>query len=166
MSEIIIREAKLYDVPALARIERDNFAHPWTAEQITDDIVRNQRSYVAVAEADGEKAGYADIWMVAGEAELYNIVVDKPFRGRHIGEMLLDHMIRKCLESGCEVLKLEVRRSNDAAISLYSKKGFEQTGLRKGYYTESGEDAVLMDKTINALDTDYNIDFEIEVETR
>lgn len=165
MNEIVIREAKLYDVPALARIERDNFAHPWTAEQITDDIVRNKQAYVAVAMAGDERAGYADIWMVAGEAELYNIVVDEPFRGRHIGEMLLDHMVNKCLESGCEVLRLEVRRSNEPAISLYNKKGFVRTGLRRGYYSETGEDAVLMDKTINALDADYNIDFEVEVQT-
>ena len=62
-----IRQAKLYDVPAMARIERDSFAAPWSADEITKDVTAGGNVYVAVALADEERAGYAEIRMIAGE---------------------------------------------------------------------------------------------------
>ena len=81
MSEgINIRQAKLYDVPAMARIERDSFGSPWSAEEITKDVTAGGNVYVAIAEYGGEKAGYGEIRNVAGEAQIYNIAIAPEFR--------------------------------------------------------------------------------------
>ena len=167
MAVLRIRQARLSDVPALARIERDSFVSPWSAEEITRDVAFNDRSYVAVAEIDGEPVGYADMWLVAGEAQLYNIVVDPAYRGNEIGMKLLSHMFGVAART-CGVMNLEVRHSNVPAISLYRKSGFRKVGERKGYYRDNGEDAVLMDRDLSEEDEnsgDGN-DLEVEIEVK
>lgn len=144
MAILRIRQAKIYDVPALARIERDSFVSPWSAEEITRDVAMNPRAYVAVAEIDGQPVGYADMWIVAGEAQLYNIAVDPAYRRNEIGGKLLEHMAAVAMRT-CRIMTLEVRRSNIPALEMYRKKGFRDVGVRKGYYADNGEDAVLMD---------------------
>ena len=167
MAALTIRQAKLFDVPALARIERDSFVSPWSAEEITRDVAQNERAYVAVAEINGEAVGYADMWIVAGEAQLFNIVVDPAYRGNEIGLKLLAHMLRVAAAT-CSVITLEVRRSNVPAISLYLKSGFRQVGVRKGYYTDNGEDAVLMDRdldqSVNGSGSAGDLEVDIEIQ--
>ena len=166
MSTLTIRQAKLYDVPALARIERESFARPWSAEEITRDVVKNEKAFVAVAELGGETAGYADMWIVAGEAQLFNIVVAPEYRGLGIGSILLRFMAEAAARSGCRNMTLEVRRSNEPAISMYRKGGFHDSGLRKGYYSDNHEDAVLMDREITPEDAvEGSGDLEVEIET-
>ena len=155
--ETNIRQAKLYDVPAISRIEQESFDSPWSADEITKDVMSKDGSiYVAVIESDGEKAGYAEMRTVAGEAQIYNIVIDRDFRGKGLGEMLLRHLIDKAKETGCSLVTLEVRGGNEAAMELYPKLGFKEVGRRKGYYSKGGEDAVLMDLALGG--------FEITVE--
>ena len=143
--EISIRQAKLYDVPAMARIERDSFDAPWSADEITKDVMAGGNVYVAVALCGEEKAGYGEIRIVAGEAQIYNIAIAPEFRRRGIGEALLMHLIDISSERGCSMVTLEVRAGNEAAMELYKKLGFKEVGRRKGYYAKGGEDAVLMD---------------------
>ena len=158
MSEgINIRQAKLYDVPAMARIERDSFGSPWSAEEITKDVTACGNVYVAVAEYGGEKAGYGEIRNVAGEAQIYNIAIAPEFRREGIGEALLRHMIAKAEEDGCVLVTLEVRGGNDAAMALYHKLGFREVGRRKGYYAKGGEDAVLMDLDLRRIEVEVEI---------
>lgn len=158
MSEgINIRQAKLYDVPAMARIERDSFGSPWSAEEITKDATAGGNVYVAVAEYGGEKAGYGEIRNVAGEAQIYNIAIAPEFRREGIGEALLRHMIAKAEEDGCVLVTLEVRGGNDAAMALYHKLGFREVGRRKGYYAKGGEDAVLMDLDLRRIEVEVEI---------
>ena len=148
-----IRQAKLYDVPALSRIEQESFDSPWSAEEITKDVTsKDGNIYVAVIESDGEKAGYAEMRMVRGEAQIYNIVIDKAFRGKGLGEMLLRHLVDKAKELGCSLITLEVRGGNEAAMELYRKLGFKEVGRRKGYYSKGGEDAVLMDLALQDIE--------------
>ena len=152
-----IRQAKLYDVPAISRIEQESFDSPWSADEITKDVMSKDGGiYVAVIESDGEKAGYAEMRTVAGEAQIYNIVIDRAFRGKGLGEMLLRHLIDKAKETGCSLVTLEVRGGNEAAMELYHKLGFKEVGRRRGYYAKGGEDAVLMDLALGG--------FEITVE--
>ena len=161
-----IRQAKLYDVPALSRMEQEAFDSPWSAEEITKDVTSKDGSvYVAVIESDGEQAGYAEMRTVAGEAQIYNIVVDKAFRGRGLGEMLLRHLIDKAEESGCSLITLEVRGGNEAAMELYNKLGFREVGRRKGYYAKVGEDAVLMDLALGTIEIDIDIDLDTDTDT-
>ena len=155
--EIRIRQAKIYDVPAMARIERDSFGSPWSAEEITKDVTAGGNVYVAVAEYGGEKAGYGEIRNVAGEAQIYNIAIAPEFRRAGIGEALLRHMIAKAEEDGCVLVTLEVRGGNDAAMALYHKLGFREVGRRKGYYAKGGEDAVLMDLDLRRIEVEVEI---------
>lgn len=155
--EIRIRQAKLYDVPAMARIERDSFGAPWSAEEITKDVTAGGNVYVAVAECGDEKAGYGEIRMVAGEAQIYNIAVAPEFRREGIGEALLRHMIEKAEDEGCTLVTLEVRSGNEAAMALYHKLGFREVGRRKGYYAKGGEDAVLMDLDLRTIEIEVSI---------
>ena len=158
MSEgINIRQAKLYDVPAMARIERDSFGSPWSAEEITKDVTAGGNVYVAVAEYGGEKAGYGEIRNIAGEAQIYNIAIAPEFRREGIGEALLRHMIAKAEEDGCVLVTLEVRGGNDAAMALYHKLGFREVGRRKGYYAKGGEDAVLMDLDLRSIEIEVEV---------
>ena len=155
--DIIIRQAKLYDVPAMARIERDSFDAPWSADEITKDVNAGGSVYVAVAMADDERAGYAEIRMIAGEAQIYNIAIAPEFRREGIGEALLRHLIEKADEEGCGLVTLEVRGSNGAAMELYKKLGFREVGRRRGYYAKGGEDAVLMDLDLGKVEVEIEL---------
>lgn len=166
----MIRQAKLYDVPAIARIERETSSTPWSAESITHDITANDSVYIAVMEIfpageNGEpegpavdKIGYADMWMVAGEAQLNNIAIDQKYRGHGLGRKLLEHMTDEALDRGCTEMTLEVRRSNETAISLYRKLGFIENGIRPRYYRDNHEDAVLMSMPLHRRDLEVEID--------
>lgn len=157
-AEIIIRQAKLYDVPALARIERDSFDSPWSAAEITKDVASDDGSiYVAVALFGDERAGYADMRIIKGESQIYNIAVAPEFRKQGIGECLLSHMVKKSEELGLSVITLEVREGNEAAMALYEKMGFKKVGTRPGYYEKGAEDAVLMDKALGELTIDVSV---------
>lgn len=158
MQNIEIRQAKLYDVPALARIERDSFDSPWSADEITKDVTSDDGSiYVAVALIGDERAGYADMRIIKGESQIYNIAVAPEFRKQSIGEALLDHMVRKSEELGLSIITLEVRAGNEAAMALYEKMGFRNVGTRPGYYAKGSEDAVLMDKVLGEITIDMNV---------
>ena len=157
--QINIRQAALYDVPAMSRIERDSFDEPWSVDEITSDVRCDDGSiYVAVAEIGDEKAGYADMRIVKGESQIYNIAIAPEFRRNGIGEALLSHMIEKSEERGCSVVTLEVRAGNEAAIELYKKMGFREVGRRKGYYRKGKEDALLMDKELGRIEFKIQVD--------
>ena len=161
-----VRKACAEDIDEITRIESETSASPWSRSSISHDVETNADAYVAVlvcgeqrcsedgcsdrscseTGAEARIAGYADMWMIAGEAQLNNIAVDEDMRGRGYGRMLLDHMSDECTVRGCSSMTLEVRRSNDAAISLYRGSGFTETGIRPRYYLDNNEDAVIMDK--------------------
>ena len=160
MQDIEIRQAKLYDVPAMARIERESFGSPWSADEITKDVASNDGSiYVALALVGEERAGYADMRIITGESQIYNIAIAPEFRRQGIGEALLEHMIEKSEKLGLSIITLEVRSGNEAAMALYEKMGFKKVGSRPGYYAKGSEDAVLMDKVLG--DTEINIDISV-----
>ncbi len=154
---IEIRQAKLFDVPAMARIERDSFEAPWSVDEITKDVTAGGNVYVAVALADEERAGYAEIRMVAGEGQIYNIAIAPEFRREGIGEALLRHLIDKADADGCKLVTLEVRGGNAPAMELYKKLGFREVGRRRGYYAKGGEDAVLMDLDLGKVEVEVEI---------
>lgn len=146
---IAVRKAVPADAEAVSGIERRTSASPWSLNSLSDDISSRDRAYVAVAvqtsEDDVTIIGYADMWLIAGEAQLNNIAVDAEYRGQGLGRKLLTHMAEKAADRGCRIMTLEVRAGNEAAIGLYKSAGFTQTGMRKAYYADNGEDALLMD---------------------
>ncbi|HHW95061.1 MAG TPA: ribosomal protein S18-alanine N-acetyltransferase [Mogibacterium sp.] len=146
--EIEIRKAKLSDIPAITRIEVESSNTPWSAKAITYDVTQNEKAYVIVADKNGEKVGYADVWIIGGEAQINNIAVLEEYRGKGIGDAMLSHLIEVSKTKDCRLITLEVRRSNKAAISMYEKHGFITVGIRREYYKDNNEDALLMNKDI------------------
>ncbi len=95
--------------------------------------------------------GFAGFWIMAGEAHIINFAVQQFYRRKGIGELLLISLIDLAIELKSLLITLEVRASNTAALSLYGKCGFSKTGLRRGYYSDDKEDAVIM--TVENIDS-------------
>ena len=127
----------------VAEIERLCFVHPWSENSLKAELSKDG-SYFFVA-TDGDKAiGYIGINTVLDEAYVTNVAVLQNYQGQGIGKALVDYACELCKEKAMAFLTLEVRRSNAVAISLYTSLKFRQVGVRKGYYTEPTEDALLM----------------------
>jgi len=133
------------DLPEILAIERATFPVPWTPENFLHEIERNPFACNQVVRSEkGLVIGYASAWMVDGELRINNLAIREDFRGRGCGESLLAHLLRLARALGCSEATLEVRPSNFPAISLYTKLGFRESGRRKGYYSDTREDALVM----------------------
>lgn len=138
-----IRDAVPQDVPEIARLERECFTTPWTEE-----IIRSQLSgegkLMLVAEEGGRFAGYMGLQYVLDEGYISNVCTAPEFRRRGVASALIDETVTRAAALGLSFLSLEVRRSNEPAIRLYGARGFEQVGVRPGYYEKPAEDAIIM----------------------
>lgn len=141
-----IRTWEQADIPTLAEMEGRCFSDPWT-EQMFADCLKLPVYHGFLAEEDGKIVGYALLIAVCEDADVGNIAVDLPFRGRGISKALMDVLLDKAKALGALQCFLEVRVSNVTAISLYRKYGFETYGVRKRYYAD-GEDAFVMKKSL------------------
>ena len=131
-----------YMIDGIDEINRQSFSAPWSRKMIEDDI-QNPNSFYAVEE-DGKILGYAAITVIAGEANVTNVAVLPEARGKGIGKKVLSHLIDICIDKKFYLITLEVRKSNIPAISLYKSLDFEIEGERKNYYSDNGEDALIM----------------------
>lgn len=148
-----IRELAPGDIDAVMAIEAASFPSPWTAGMFRDEITREfSDALVAVAEPGPVILGYAVCWTVAGEAHLLNIAVGPDARGHGVGAALLEECIRRSAAAGARRMHLEVRPGNGPALRLYGRHGFVFRGIRKGYYTDTREDAVLLSREIREDD--------------
>lgn len=132
------------DIPHVLAIERQSFRTPWPRDAYTHELNENRLAAYLVARAENEIVGYAGMWIILDEAHVTTIAVDPRYRGQHIGERLLLGLIDAALGRGARWMTLEVRRSNDVAQTLYKKYGFREIGVRKGYYSDNREDAIVM----------------------
>ena len=147
-----IRDMKESDLDGVAAIEGVSFPTPWSREMFREDLTRPfSRPFTAEGPA-GEILGYVVCWNVAGEAHILNIAVHPDFRGRGIGKALILEAIRRAGRARSKWIQLEVRAGNDQAQALYRKCGFTFIGIRKGYYTDTGEDALLFSREIRPAD--------------
>lgn len=131
----------------IARLEEENFSAPWTKAMLERAAGEESKLFFA-ALCGGEVLGYIGGQLIVDELEIFNVAVDSAYRGRHIGERLVEKLCAEAAERGAERICLEVRASNAPAIGLYLKQGFEEVGRRKNYYQKPREDAILMDKTL------------------
>ncbi|WP_029895172.1 ribosomal protein S18-alanine N-acetyltransferase [Desulfohalovibrio reitneri] len=138
------------DAPRLAELERGCFSHPWTEEQLALGLREGVLHVYGLLDRLENLVGYASFYAVAGEGELINIAVREEHRGGGLGRHLLGGMLQTAKEMGIQSMLLEVRESNAPAVGLYSSFGFSRVGRRKGYYPDTGEDALLMRLTINS----------------
>lgn len=135
-------------------IENRVYPRPWSASLFLSELAqRSSRSYL-VARIHGVVVGYAGMMFAGSEAHVTNIAVDPTHHGRKVGTRLLLALVTEALARGSSQLSLEVRVTNNAAQSMYEKFGFEVTGVRKGYYIETNEDAYVM-VVATPLSTEY-----------
>ncbi len=142
-AEYELSEMKKEDIAELAQLEKECFSLPWSEKSLSEELQNPvARFYVA---KDGEKTvGYIGAFNVGGEVSITNIAVKQEYRNRGIATKLINTLKSKMQEEKAEFITLEVRASNETAIRLYEKNGFETVGLRKGFYENPKEDAVLM----------------------
>lgn len=138
------RKMTLADVETVYAIELATFPTPWTLDSFYYELNENQFSHYLVAEEDGKLIGFCGMWLVVDAAQITNVAVIETARGRGIGEALMREAIRVAREANMDVMSLEVRVTNKVAQNLYHKLGFEDGGIRKGYYTDNQEDALVM----------------------
>lgn len=129
-------------------VENLSFEIPWSRQSITDEFLHNDNAVYFCAVADGKAVGYAGMWLVLDEGHITNIAVHPDFRRCGIGGSLMRALLEEAEKRGLAALTLEVRRSNDSARYLYEKYGFEDGGVRKGYYADNNEDAIIMWKRL------------------
>ena len=144
---MILRAWRETDIDEIAKMECRCFFDPWTKDMLLD-VLKYPLYSSFLVEDEGKICGYAClIGIPFAEATVANIAVDTPFRGKGIGQMLMDAMHARAKEINAEECFLEVRVSNIAAIALYKKYGYETYGVRAKYYPD-GEDAYVMKKQL------------------
>ena len=133
------------DVEAVHAIEVEAFPTPWTIDSFHYEMRENQFAYYIVAEDEnGTIVGYCGMWLVIDSAQITNVAVLEKARGKGIGEKLMREAMRVAKEHQVASMSLEVSVSNVIAQNLYRKLGFQDGGIRKGYYTDNQEDALVM----------------------
>ena len=147
-SSLFLRPMAPGDLPEVARIETTAFSTPWS-EQTFRSLLHRPGVELWVAEWDRQLAAYAILWRVLDEGELANIAVRKNLRGRGIGAGLLSRILEVAENAGVRSLYLEVRESNEIAREMYARRGFQEIGVRKGYYEGPREDARVLKKSLD-----------------
>ncbi|HEX7057770.1 MAG TPA: ribosomal protein S18-alanine N-acetyltransferase [Bacilli bacterium] len=141
---VIFRSMRLEDIPAICRIEAEAFATPWTAPAFRNELLYNHFAKYLVVEMYGNIIGYGGMWVIIDEAHVTNIAIASEYRGKKLGERLLARLQQVAISAGATKMTLEVRVSNRIAQNLYKKMGFYPSGLRRNYYSDNHEDALIM----------------------
>lgn len=143
MDRLQIRNMTAEDISAVHEIEVASFSVPWSRE-ILEESFESENNKFLVAIFDGKLAGYINLWYVLDEATVANIAVAGVFRKQGIAAALMENALKEAEENGMSAVTLEVRVSNEPAIRLYEKFGFESVGLRPDYYEKPREAALIM----------------------
>lgn len=144
MNSIEILSLKLEHIDSVLKIDALSFPTPWSRESFEREIEINKFARYVVAKKDGVIIGYAGMWLILDEGHITNIAVHPEHRGIGAGNLLLEALIELCKLEQITSITLEVRKSNLVAQSLYTKYGFVEQGIRKSYYGDNKEDAVIM----------------------
>lgn len=143
MNELTFRPMNRRDIPCIADMERVCFKTPWSERSLKEEL-RNSIAVYTVAELEGEIVAYGGMWIMFDEAHVTNIAVHPDHRRHGIGRRMMLEMISRAEMRGATQMTLEVRVSNTAAQEMYYALGFEVSGRRKGYYSDTGEDALIL----------------------
>ena len=143
--KIKIQRMQKSDVDNVINIEERAYGeHHWSKESFLNELSNDLARYYAAFDLDGNLVGYAGCWQILEEVHITNIAVSPDFRRQKIGERLLRQIIDDCYKNKAKYITLEVRVSNNPAIKMYEKYGFKSLGVRKGYYQNNNEDAIIM----------------------
>lgn len=144
MARVECRRMQMEDLDAVEQIEALSFAIPWSRESFRMELQENRCALYMVLTHDDIAVAYGGAWVVIDEGHVTNIAVHPDYRGLGYGEAVTRSLMAQCAHVGVEWMTLEVRKSNAVAQNLYAKLGFAPVGLRKGYYEDNGEDALIM----------------------
>ena len=139
----MVREMQPEDVFGVSEIERISFSDSWSLESVKDGLESSLDTWL-VLEEGGDLLGYCVFRIIAGEGELLRIAVLPEYRGRGLSKKLMGRLVEYSRKKGVESLSLEVRESNKKARNLYKSYGFEEETIRKNYYLDPCENAVIM----------------------
>ena len=143
-TEIFVRPMTVEDLDGVMSVEFDSFLTPWSRTAFEEELTQNRLARYIVAEEDGHIAGYAGTWLVINEAHVTNVAVSGLHRRKGIGRLLMEKLMMLARDSGMDSMTLEVRVTNAAARHLYQQMGFVEAGIRKNYYSETKEDALIL----------------------
>ncbi|HHV28034.1 ribosomal protein S18-alanine N-acetyltransferase [Acetivibrio mesophilus] len=132
------------DIEDVFIVEKLSFTIPWSKNALIEEVLNNKLAIYVTAKINGKAIGYGGMWEICDEGHITNIAVHPEFRQHGVGSRLVKKLVSIAKERGIKKMTLEVRKSNAAAQALYIKYGFKEQGCRKGYYSDNGEDAIIM----------------------
>ncbi len=135
------------DLEQVVEIEKASMPSPWSKELFDEELKREAAHYF-VLEAEGKVAGYMGYWEAPEEAHIINLAIGSSYRNKGLGREMMDHCMEFARQRGAKLATLEVRQSNNAAQRLYEKCDFRIVAIRKKYYSDNQEDAVVMVKDL------------------
>ncbi|MEN3341194.1 MAG: [ribosomal protein S18]-alanine N-acetyltransferase [Actinomycetota bacterium] len=147
MTTIELRRLALADLRAIEAIERRSYPTPWSRSMFAGELAKPSSICLGAFEADDEEGrlcGYLVVSRYVDAWHVMNVAVDPEQRGRGIATMLLERLFELTADDAHRGYTLEVRVSNETAIRVYERLGFESRGIRRGYYTDNREDALIM----------------------
>lgn len=143
MTEIAFRKMTEEDLLGVMALENLSFRSPWCMQSFVEEL-NNPVAYYLLA-IDGETVvGYAGVWVIFDEAHITNVAILPAYQRQGLGACMMYKIMCKAKEKGACSMTLEVRPSNTAALALYQKLGFYSAGVRKNYYKDTQEDAMIM----------------------
>ena len=143
MNPITLRRMNELDIDGVLAVEEQSFTTPWSREGFVTEM-KNELSYYLIMSHAGKIIGYAGMWLIVDEAHVTNVAIVPGYRGQKLGEKLMAALIECAKERGALSMTLEVRATNTVAQGLYAKFGFISQGIRRKYYTDTQEDALIM----------------------
>ncbi len=144
MGDESIRPMRIEDLKAVLAIERVSFSTPWSIQSFTAELRDNEYARYFCLVVDEQVIGYMGLWYILDEGHITNIAIAPEYRCKGLGESLIRSVMKIMISNGMERMTLEVRVSNLAARNLYKRLGFVTAGVRKGYYADNREDALIM----------------------
>ncbi len=139
------------DLRRVLELERDLFSDPWPESLFHEELQKPEIALPLVAEIDGRVVGYTMVAWVYDEVHLENIAVDRAWWGRGIAQALLDDALARAAARQVDSMLLEVRSGNDRALRFYERNGFARLSVRRRYYQDPVEDAIVMSRSVRGL---------------
>jgi len=143
MTHMTLRRMNEFDIDSVLTVEEQSFTLPWSRAGFVAEM-KNELAHYLVMVDKGTIIGYAGMWIIVDEAHVTNVAILPAFRGQKLGEKLMGALIAHAKDRGALCMTLEVRASNTVALGLYAKFGFARRGIRRNYYSDTQEDALIM----------------------
>ncbi|KXS42204.1 MAG: ribosomal-protein-alanine N-acetyltransferase [Candidatus Frackibacter sp. T328-2] len=146
--DLSVEYMKVSDLDQVLVIEKEAFNSPWSRNAFEKEITKNRYANYFVAKNGEEVIGYIGAWIILNESHITTLAISPDYRRQGVAKRLLSNLFGRLREEGVNKVTLEVRVSNQPARKLYTDYGFDEAGIRKNYYQDNQEDAVIMWKTL------------------